>query len=213
MPGDPEAGGVIGGTVLRPRFFERSADLVAPDLLGKVLVRELPDGEVRWGRLVEVEAYLGEPDQASHARRGRTKRTAPMYGPPGHAYVYFVYGMHWCLNFVCRQEGTPHAVLVRALEPGPGTPRASGPGLVCRALAIDGDLDGAPLQPPDLYLLDDGARPEPIVTTPRIGVDYAGEWAARALRYAVASPHLSRKLPSPPVQDPFRTERTRSRGR
>lgn len=175
-------------------FFDREADRVAPDLLGKLLVRELGGGEVRWGRLVEVEAYLGEPDQASHARRGRTRRTTPMYGPPGHAYVYFVYGMHWCLNFVCREVGTPHAVLVRALEPGEGTPRAAGPGLVCRALAIDRALDGAPLRPPDLYLLDDGARPGPVVATPRIGVDYAGEWAARALRFAVPSPHLSRKL-------------------
>jgi DNA-3-methyladenine glycosylase len=202
MPADPSAGGAgggagaLGGTLLQPGFFERSADVVAPDLLGKLLVRKLPDGEVRWGRLVEVEAYLGEADQASHSRRGRTKRTTLMYGPAGRAYIYFIYGMHWCLNFVCREEGTPHAVLVRALEPGPGTARASGPGLVCRALAIDGDLNGAPLQPPDLYLLDDGARPEPIVATPRIGVDYAGEWAARALRFVVPSPHLSRKLPA-----------------
>jgi DNA-3-methyladenine glycosylase len=207
MPPDPPARGAPGGTVLTPAFFERDADVVAPDLLGKLLVRQLPDGDVRWGRLVEVEAYLGERDQASHSRRGRTKRTTLMYGPPGHAYIYFIYGMHWCLNFVCREEGTPHAVLVRALEPGPGTPRAGGPGLVCRALGIDGGLNGAPLQPPDLYLLDDGTRPEPIVATPRIGVDYAGEWAARALRFAVPSPHLSRKL-----KDPFRTGGVRSSG-
>lgn len=196
MPADPVPGGTPGGALLGPAFFARSADVVAPDLLGKLLVREWADGEVRWGRLVEVEAYLGEPDRASHARRGRTKRTTPMYGPPGHAYVYFVYGMHWCLNFVCREEGTPHAVLVRALEPGPGTPRASGPGLVCRALGIDRGLDGASLVPPHLYLLDDGARPGPIVTTPRVGVDYAGEWAARPLRFAVRSSHLSRRLRS-----------------
>lgn len=194
MPADPAPDATASGTLLGREFFERNADVVAPDLLGKLLVRQLPEGEVRWGRLVEVEAYLGEPDQASHARRGRTKRTAPMYGPPGHAYVYFVYGMHWCLNLVCREEGTAHAVLVRALEPGPRTPRASGPGLVCRALAIDRGLDGAPLVPPDLYLLDDGARPGPIVTTPRVGVDYAGEWAARPLRFAISSPHLSRRL-------------------
>ena len=198
MPAEPVPGGPITGSLLKPAFFERDAEVVAPDLLGKLLVRQLPDGEIRWGRLVEVEAYLGESDQASHSRRGRTKRTALMYGPPGHAYIYFVYGMHWCLNFVCREEGIPHAVLVRALEPGPGTGRASGPALVCRALAIDGSLNGAPLRPPDLYLLDDGAHPEPIVATPRIGVDYAGEWAARALRFAVPSAHLSRKLPKTP---------------
>jgi DNA-3-methyladenine glycosylase len=182
------------GTLLAPDFFARSPLEVAPELLGKLLVREI-DGEIRWGRLVEVEAYCGPQDLAAHSARGlRTARTAVMYGPPGHAYVYFIYGMHHCLNFVCRPEGMPEAILVRALEPGPGTGRCSGPGLVCRALGVDRGLNGAPLEPPALYVLDDGYRPETIVQTPRIGVDYAGEWKDRPWRYCVDSRHLSKRL-------------------
>jgi DNA-3-methyladenine glycosylase len=117
-----------------------------------------------------------------------------MYGPAAHAYVYLVYGMHHCLNFVCRPAGEPHAVLVRALEPPSGGGRMSGPGLVCRALGIDRSQDGAPLVPPALYLLDDGFDPGPIVATPRIGVDYAGVWRDEPLRLVVDSPHLSKPL-------------------
>src|SRR5204862_6002031 len=124
----------------------------------------------------EVEAYCGPDDRAAHSWRGLTPRTRVMFGPPGRAYVYFIYGMHNCLNFVTRPEGCPQAVLVRAVEPGPGVGRASGPGLVCRALGIDRSLNGSPLEPPALYVLDDGHRPAPgaIVQTPRIGVEYAG---------------------------------------
>jgi DNA-3-methyladenine glycosylase len=118
-----------------------------------------------------------------------------MYGPPGHAYVYFIYGMWNCLNFVTRPEGQPQAVLVRALEPGPGVGRCSGPGLLCRALEIDRRLDGAPLVPPDLYLVDDGCRPDRVLQAPRIGVDYAGEWRHHPWRFCLDSPHLSRPVP------------------
>ena len=160
-------------------------------------MRTTPGGEPRWGRLVEVEAYLGPDDLAAHSAGGRrTSRTRVMYGPPGHAYVYVIYGLHHCLNFVTRPEGEPQAVLVRALEPGAGLAgSASGPGLVCRALGIDLALNGAPLEPPHLYVADDGHRPPPeaIFTTPRIGVDYAREWAAAPLRFCLDSPYLSRR--------------------
>jgi DNA-3-methyladenine glycosylase len=188
------------GSLIGPDFFVRATLEVARDLLGKLLVREL-DGEVRWGRLIEVEAYCGPEDRAAHSWRGLTPRTKVMYGPPGHAYVYFIYGMHHCLNFVTRPEGTPQAVLVRALEPGPGVDRCSGPALVCRSLGIDRRLNGCPLRPPHLYLLDDGFRPDPaaVCQSRRVGVDYAGEWSDRPWRFCLDSPHLSRPCaPDPP---------------
>jgi DNA-3-methyladenine glycosylase len=186
------------GRVLGPDFFARDTLEVAADLLGKLLVREV-GGRVRWGRLVEVEAYCGPEDQAAHSRFGLTPRTRVMYGPPGHAYVYFIYGMHHCLNLVTRPEGIPQAVLVRALEPGPGVTRCSGPGLVCRSLGIDRTLNGIPLRPPDLYVLDDGVRPAPesVLRGPRVGVAYAGEWAERPWRFCLPSRHLSRPAPVP----------------
>src|ERR1700674_168026 len=157
---------VPSGEVLEAGFFDRSTVAVARDLLGKVLVREV-DGRRMWGRLVEVEAYLGPDDLASHSAGGRrSPRNEVMYGAPGHAYVYFTYGMHHCLCFVTRPSGTPQAVLVRALEPGPGVGRCGGPGLVCRALEIDRGLNGVALTPPHLYLVDDRA-PKRRVVTPR----------------------------------------------
>lgn len=164
-------------------------------------MRTLDSGEVRWGRLVEVEAYLGPDDRAAHSSGGRrTPRTRVMYGAPGHAYVYLVYGLHHCLNFVTRPEGEPQAVLVRALAPGAGLAgSAAGPGLVCRALDVDLALNGARLEPPALWVGDDGYRPPPaeVFSTPRIGVDYAGEWAARPFRFCLRSPHLSRRWRGP----------------
>src|SRR5437660_1689385 len=140
---------------------------VSAGLLGKLLVRQ--DGDaIRWGRLVEVEAYCGPDDRAAHSWRGRTPRTQVMFGPPGRAYVYLIYGMHHCLNFVTRPEGCPQAVLVRALAPGPGIGRTSGPGLICRALHIDRLLNGVPLVPPALYVADDGYRPAEVFTSPRV---------------------------------------------
>ena len=182
------------GRVLGPDFFARDTLEVSADLLGKVLVRQA-GGQTRWGRLVELEAYCGPDDRAAHSWRGLTPRTRVMFGPPGRAYVYLIYGLHHCLNFVTRPEGCPQAVLVRALEPGPGVDRCSGPGLVCRALDIDRSLDGSSLEPPALYVVDDGFRPDPcaVVRTPRIGVAYAGEWAERPWRFCLSSPHLSRR--------------------
>ena len=165
-------------------FYARGALEVAPDLLNKVLVA--PDG--RAGRIVEVEAYRGADDPGSHGFRGPTKRNATMFGPPGHLYVYFTYGMHWCANVVVETEGVAAAVLLRALTPiqgldsmyaarGPAarTERdlCSGPAKLTQALGIDGTLDGANLVTGDLgvTILDDGQLPPrvPVVTT-RIGL-------------------------------------------
>lgn len=187
--------GARQGAVLGPEFFDRDTVTVARDLINKVLVREV-DGTRLWGRLIEVEAYLGPDDLAAHSKGGRrTARTEVMFGPPGRAYVYFTYGMHWCLNFVTREEGVPQAVLVRALEPGPGVGRCSGPGLVTRSLSIDRRLNGVALEPPDLYVVDDHAPRRRIFVTPRIGVQGTGRWEKRPLRYIVDSMDLSRPIP------------------
>jgi DNA-3-methyladenine glycosylase len=188
--GAPPAGSVLG-----PEFFDRDTTVVARDLLGKVLVREV-EGRRLWGRLVEVEAYLGPDDLAAHSSGGRrSPRNEVMYGPPGHAYVYFTYGMHHCLNFVTQPEGIPQAVLVRALEPGPGVGRCGGPGLVCRALHIDRTINGVALAPPHLYVVDDHAPIRPWFATPRIGIGEQGDWTERELRFCWESPDLSRPLP------------------
>ncbi len=118
-----------------------------------------------------------------------------MYGPPGHAYVYLIYGIWNCLNFVTRPAGEPQAVLVRALEPAPGIDRCNGPGLLCRALNIDRSLDGVPLEPPSLYLVDDGFVPAEVHQARRVGVEYAGAWKDRPWRFCLNSPHLSKPVP------------------
>jgi DNA-3-methyladenine glycosylase len=183
------------GSVLGADFFARDTVSVARDLLGKVLVRD-NGGVPMWGRLVEVEAYLGPDDQAAHSFNGhRSPRNEVMFGRAGHAYVYFTYGMHHCLNFVTREEGVPQAVLARALEPGPGVGRCGGPGLICRSLGIDRTLNGAALVPPQLYVLDDGFKPAKIYVTARIGVYSSGDWTEKPLRFCVDSPHLSRPIP------------------
>ena len=143
-------------------------------------------GQLRRGRIVETEAYLGPQDLAAHSARGRTPRTQVMYGPPGHAYVYFIYGFWNCLNVVTSATGTPHAVLLRALEPLAGVDeRTSGPGLLCRALGIDRRLNGVDLLGEVLWLerAPHGAPAPRIARSPRIGVDYAGIWAAKRWRF------------------------------
>lgn len=186
---------ILAGEVVDQSFFARETTAVARDVLGKLLVREV-DGRVMWGRLVEVEAYLGPADLAAHSSGGRrSPRNEVMYGEAGHAYVYFTYGMHFCLNFVTREVGVPQAVLVRALEPGPGVDRCSGPGLVTRALRINRTVNGLPLRPPDIYLVDDGAPRGRVYATPRIGIGGTGyHWERRLLRYCLDSPALSRPL-------------------
>jgi DNA-3-methyladenine glycosylase len=138
------------------------------------------------GRIVETEAYMGPEDLAAHSARGRTQRTEVMFGPPGHAYVYFIYGFWNCMNIVTARKGVPHAVLLRALEPVEGiSDRTWGPGLLCRAMRIDRTLNGADLCADRLWL-EHPADPVPSVRLgrgPRIGVDYAGSWAKRPWRF------------------------------
>ena len=180
------------------QFFARSVHDVAPDLIGCIL---LVDGV--GGPIVEAEAYDQE-DPASHGFRGETARNRSMFGPPGNAYVYRSYGIHWCLNLVCEQEGAAAAVLLRALEPRHGVeemrsrrgfeePRllCSGPGRLCQALAVTGEHDGLPLDRPPFELRTREEEPE-VVAGPRIGITRAADlpW-----RYGLAgSPYLSRSF-------------------
>jgi len=176
-------------------FYDRPTELVARELLGAVLECTTTDG-VAAGRIVETEAYLGPDDPACHAVAGRTERTWHLHGPPGIAYVYFIYGAHWCFNAVTREEGHGSAVLVRAVEPVSGLPlmRArrsaarrevdvtNGPGKLCQALGIDRSLDGLPLTKRPLRILegplvDDAA----VEVTARIGITQAADWPLRWL--------------------------------
>ncbi len=177
-------------------FYARPADQVAPELLGQLLVVRHGD-ELRAGRIVETEAYIGEEDLACHASRGRTKRTSTLYGPPGTAYVYLIYGMHELFNAVCQPEGVPHAVLVRAVEllQAPEGARGDGPGRLTRALGISRADNGYALDAPPVSV----HRSEPVrdvEVTSRVGVGYAGTWADAPLRYLDAdSAGVSRPAP------------------
>ena len=178
-------------------FYQRDPVEVAHDLLGKHLVHVV-EGVQRVGRIVEVEAYLGPHDLAAHSARGLTPRTRIMFGPPGHMYVYFIYGTHWCANVVTQAEGTASAVLLRALEPVKNLEdRTNGPALLCRAMGIDGRLNGHDLLSGELLIRRPGKGAEPIsiVRRPRIGVDYAGHrWARRLLRFYIrGNAFVSRK--------------------
>lgn len=173
---------------IMPRaFYERNAVEVARDLLGKVLVH----GPVS-GRIVEVEAYLGLHDPAAHSARGVTARTKVIFGPPGHAYVYFIYGMYECLNIVAEPEGSPGCVLIRALEPISGIEEmkkrrgavkleqlTSGPGKLTMAMGIDRRLNGADVTTGELIVGDDGIGELEIGTGPRVGISKAVDWPLR----------------------------------
>jgi DNA-3-methyladenine glycosylase len=185
--------------VLPAAFFARSVHEVAPDLIGVTLLVDSVGGPI-----VEVEAY-DSVDPASHGFRGRTPRNATMFGPPGHAYVYRSYGIHWCLNLVCEEEGTPAAVLVRALEPTQGIERmqerrrtgnarllAAGPGRLCEALGVSREHDGLALDRPPFELLARAEEPV-IVAAPRVGITHAAD---NPWRYVLAgSRFLSRAVP------------------
>ena len=175
-------------------FYDRDTKIVARELLGKLLVR-VERGVERVGRIVEVEAYLGPHDLAAHSSRGLTERTRVMFGPPGHAYVYFIYGMYHCMNVVTEREGQAAAVLLRALEPVKNVGRACGPGLLCRAMAIDRRLNAHDLLSNDFFIADPAAAsPITIVKRPRVGVDYARHWARRHLRFYIkGNPFVSRQ--------------------
>ena len=188
-------------------FYARPTTTVARELLGKLLVRRRDGEPPLIARVVEVEAYLGERDAASHARRGPTPRAAIMFGPPGFLYVYLIYGMHHCMNVVTETDGVAGAVLIRAAAPlagfdavvGDGSRRGNGrrhlltgPGKLCAALAITRANNGHDLtRVRDFYVADDGSPAPRRARSPRIGVEYAGDWAARKLRFFDArSPYV-----------------------
>ena len=181
------------GKRLPRSFYDRDTVEVAQDLLGMHLVH-VADGIERVGRIVEVEAYLGPHDLAAHSARGLTPRTRVMFGPPGHAYVYLVYGMHWCMNVVTQAEGKASAVLLRALEPVKNVEgRTQGPALLSRAMGIDKRLNGHDLTSDDFHITAGDGTPVRIVKRPRIGVDYAGHWARRLLRFYIrGNPFVSK---------------------
>ena len=190
------------------RFFTHEAEDVARALLGCTLVRVL-DGQRIAGRIVETEAYTGAADQASHARNNRrTPRTEPMFGPPGLSYVYFTYGMHFCMNVSCKAKDDPAAVLIRALEPTEGLDAmrklrggghkdrdlCRGPARLCQALAIGPTLNALDTTTSDLIWFEKGKlrASEEIAATPRIGLGDKGDWTHRLLRFLIEdSPYVS----------------------
>jgi len=185
-------------TLKLPRsFYEQPTIDVAKQLLGKYLVRKHADGDLV-GRIVETEAYVGPQDLACHAAKGRTKRTEVMFGPAGHAYVYFIYGMYNMLNLVTQKKDFPAAVLIRAVEPLQGVELmqrrrqsdtlrslASGPGKLCEAFDIDRSLNGADLCGSMLFIEDRNEPMPKLRATPRIGVNYAGSWKDKPFRFVV----------------------------
>ena len=181
------------GRVLPRAFYERETEIVAREMLGTVLESETDEG-LAGGIIVETEAYLGEHDLACHAAAGRTLRTEALYGPPGTSYVYFIYGMYWCFNAVTRAEGSPSAVLVRALEPLDGLalmhkrrPRiksdvelTNGPGKLCTALGIDGSMSSKSLQRKPLVIREgEPVADDRVEVTTRIGITKSADWPLR----------------------------------
>lgn len=180
---------------LTREFYARPVLTVARESIGKLLIHRTPEGEAG-GVIVEAEAYRGPLDQAAHSSRGLTKRTAAMFGPPGHAYIYLLYGLSWAINLVAAREGEPHAVLIRALEPvcgleliasrrrRPANSRelTNGPGKLTQALGITGAQYGIDLCSDELFLEDVG-RCSRVKQSTRINVDYAGVWAQRRWRF------------------------------
>ena len=195
------------GKRLTRRFYRRDPVTVAKALLGQELVRILDDGTELSGRIVETEAYLGVRDKAAHSYGGRrTKRNESMYLDGGHAYVYFIYGMHWCFNVVSDRERVPTACLIRALEPLGGLEEmrrrrgyradealCSGPAKLSQALGIDRALDGIDMTMSERLFICSGANPAAFSASPRIGVGYSEDWAAKPLRFWIEeNPHVSR---------------------
>jgi DNA-3-methyladenine glycosylase len=198
------------GAPLRDSFYDRPTEIVSRELLGAVLECTTPDGVTR-GRIVETEAYLGPHDPACHAVAGVTSRTGHLFGPPGRAYVYLIYGMYWCFNAVTRERGHGSAVLVRAVSPIDGIelmrrrrPKVkrdrdltNGPGKLCLAMGIDGAMSGTSLRTGPIVIREGAAmHDDAVVVTPRIGITRAAEWP---LRYFVRDdPYVSDTPPSFP---------------
>jgi DNA-3-methyladenine glycosylase len=196
------------GAPLRDSFYDRPTEIVSRELLGAVLECRTKEGVTR-GVIVETEAYLGPHDPACHAVAGVTTRTEHLFGPPGRAYVYLIYGMYWCFNAVTRERGHGSAVLVRAVSPTDGVtlmrrrrPRVTrdrdltnGPGKLCLAMGIVGEMSGASLRTGPIVIREGAAVPDDeVVVTPRIGITRAAEWP---LRYLVRDdPYVS---PTPPA--------------
>ncbi len=183
-------------TLLPREFYARPTLKVAKDLLGKVLIKHTPNGILQT-KIVDVEAYVGPKDKACHASKGRTKRTEIMFGPAGFTYVYLIYGMYHCLNIVTEREEYPAAILIRGLEIfGDNNPlalptRIDGPGRVCRFLEVDRAHNGLDATlGTKLWIEDYGltVSRKQIQTLPRIGVDYAGEWAKKLWRFCLPAP-------------------------
>lgn len=188
------------------KFYERPTLKIAKDLLGKVLIKQTPSGILQT-KIVDVEAYVGPKDKACHASKGRTKRTEIMFGPAGFTYVYLIYGMYHCLNFVAEREDYPAAILIRGLEilgkdhPTASPTRIDGPGRICRYLGVDRTHNGLDATlGRTLWIEDHGltVSRKHIQALPRIGVDYAGEWAKKLWRFclpAAPSPKNRRSKP------------------
>ena len=188
-------------------WFDRPSDELAPELLGARLVHDTPDGRIG-GRIVEVEAYRGPEDLAAHSSRGRTPRNAVMFGPPGHLYVYLVYGLHHCANVVCGPGEKPEAVLLRAAQiiegedltredrgAVPAERLAAGPGNLGAAFGLNRRHNGLDLLTAPVWVARgaDGSAALDVERSPRIGVAYAGDWAAAPLRFSIRDdPHRSR---------------------
>jgi len=185
----------LGSLKLQRPFYEQTTVAVARQLIGKYLVCHHPEGTTT-GRIVETEAYVGPDDRACHASRGRTQRTEVMFGPAGHAYVYFIYGFHYMLNIVTEPAGRPAAVLIRAVQPVAGIPLmlrrrrsdrvrnlANGPGKLCEAFKINRAFNGIDMCGDLLYVEDRGEPAPKILARPRIGVDYAGRWRHKPWRF------------------------------
>jgi len=164
--------------LLNHDFFDRDVLKVAPELIGKIIIRKFSDGSMARFRITQTEAYRGEDDKACHANKGRTPRTEIMYHQPGTIYVYLIYGMYWMLNFVTEKQDIPQAVLIRAVE------GYDGPGKLTKALQIDKTFnDQSIVDNHRIQLFDDLYQPK-IINAPRIGVDYAGEvWAQKSWRF------------------------------
>lgn len=180
--------------ILPRSFYNRPTIKVAKNLLGKFLYREI-NGKLYIVKIVETEAYLGRKDLACHSSKGKTERNKTMFGPPGHSYVYFIYGMHYCFNIVTEKENNPCAVLIRALEPAAvetrhclvSTKSLNGPAKLCRELKIDKKLNGWDLTLGKKLWLENGEKikSSQIKKSKRVGVDYAGKWKNRLLRFYI----------------------------